>query len=70
MHSYFGRPEWEAVAPGLKTLEQATEIRRRVLEAFEKAELSDDVLERKALMTFVVVGAGRRESSWLVPSVR
>lgn len=58
MHSYFGKSEWEADAPGLKTLEQATEIRRRVLEAFEKAELTDDALERKSLMTFVVVGAG------------
>lgn len=58
MHSYFGKSEWEADAPGLKTIEQATEIRRRVLEAFEKAEIAEDVLERKALMTFVVVGAG------------
>lgn len=58
MHSYFGNPQWEKHAPGLKTIEQATEIRRRVLQAFEKAELTDDPLERKKHLTFVVVGAG------------
>ncbi|MFN3189365.1 MAG: NAD(P)/FAD-dependent oxidoreductase [Aureliella sp.] len=58
MHSYFGNDHWEEHAPGLKTLEQATEIRRRVLRAFENAELTDDVLERKKQLTFVVVGAG------------
>jgi len=57
-HSYFGRDEWEADAPGLKTLEQATEIRRRVLEAFEKAELTNDPDERRKQLTFVVVGGG------------
>ncbi|WP_372716352.1 NAD(P)/FAD-dependent oxidoreductase [Novipirellula sp.] len=57
-HSYFGHNEWEANAPGLKTLEQATEIRRRVLEAFEKAELTKDLDERRKQLTFVVVGAG------------
>ncbi|MEZ6093112.1 MAG: NAD(P)/FAD-dependent oxidoreductase [Pirellulaceae bacterium] len=57
-HSYFGHNEWEQHAPGLKTIEQATEIRRRVLRAFERAELSDDPDERRRLMTFVVVGGG------------
>lgn len=57
-HSYFGHNEWEENAPGLKTLEQATEIRRRVLEAFEKAELTVDPDERRKQLTFVVVGGG------------
>ncbi len=57
-HSYFGHDEWEAHAPGLKTLEQATEIRRRVLEAFERAELTTDQDERRKQLTFVVVGGG------------
>ncbi len=57
-HSYFGHDEWEPFAPGLKTIEQATEIRRRVLVAFEKAELTTDVDERRKLLTFVVVGGG------------
>ena len=57
-HSYFGRPEWEDFAPGLKTLEQATEIRRRILAAFEVAENEGDRDKQDALLTFVVVGAG------------
>ncbi len=57
-HAYFGHNEWEEHAPGLKTLEQATEIRRRVLGAFERAETEANADERKALLTFVVVGAG------------
>jgi NADH:ubiquinone reductase (H+-translocating) len=57
-HAYFGHPEWEALAPGLKTIEDATEIRRRFLLAFEAAEQEDDPEERRALLTFVVVGAG------------
>ena len=57
-HSYFGHPEWEPYAPGLKTLEHATEIRRRFLSAFERAENATDPALRAALMTFVVVGAG------------
>jgi NADH:ubiquinone reductase (H+-translocating) len=57
-HSYFGHNEWEEHAPGLKTIEQATEIRRRVLEAFEKAELTSDLNERRKQLTFVVVGGG------------
>ena len=57
-HSYFGRPEWEEFAPGLKTLEQATEIRRRILTAFELAENELDPDKQSAFLTFVVVGAG------------
>jgi NADH dehydrogenase len=57
-HSYFGHPEWEPFAPGLKTLEDALEIRRRILLAFEKAEREHDPAKRRALLTFVVVGAG------------
>lgn len=57
-HSYFGHPEWEAFAPGLKTLEDAVDIRRRLLLAFEKAEVATDPVERERLLTFVIVGAG------------
>jgi NADH dehydrogenase len=57
-HSYFAHPEWEENAPGLKTLEQATEIRRRILLAFERAENETDPAEQKALLTFVIVGGG------------
>ena len=58
LHSYFGNNNWEPYAPGLKTIEQATEIRRRVLSAFETAELTDDAEERRKQLTFVVVGGG------------
>ena len=57
-HSYFGHDDWAAHAPGLKTIEDATEIRRKVLLAFERAENELDPEERARLMTFVVVGAG------------
>ncbi|MBX3440848.1 MAG: NAD(P)/FAD-dependent oxidoreductase [Planctomyces sp.] len=57
-HSYFGRDDWEALAPGLKTIEDATEIRGRILRAFEEAEQTTDPVRREALLTFVVVGAG------------
>jgi NADH dehydrogenase len=57
-HSYFGHPEWEEFAPGLKTLEQATEIRRRILSAFENAENEIDPEKQKAFLNFVVVGGG------------
>jgi len=57
-HSYFGHPDWEEFAPGLKTLEQATEIRRRMLVAFERAENELDPETQKAYLTFVVVGGG------------
>ncbi len=57
-HAYFGHDEWEPVAPGLKTLEDATTIRRRVLLAFERAEVESDPAVRDALLTFSIVGAG------------
>lgn len=57
-HSYFGHPEWEERAPGLKTIDDALEIRRRVLLAFEAAEREDDPAKQRAWLTFVVVGAG------------
>jgi len=57
-HSYFGHDVWEDHAPGLKTLEQATEIRRRVLTAFELAEREPDPARQRQLLTFVVVGGG------------
>lgn len=57
-HSYFGRPEWARFAPGLKTVEDALEIRRRIFLAFELADREADAERRKALMTFVVVGGG------------
>jgi NADH:ubiquinone reductase (H+-translocating) len=57
-HAYFGHDEWRAVAPGLKTLEDALDIRRRVLLAFERAERESDPAKRRALLTFVVIGGG------------
>ena len=57
-HAYFGHPEWSDHAPGLKTLEDAHEIRRRVLLAYEHAEAEPDVEKRREWLTFVVVGAG------------
>ena len=57
-HSYFGHDEWAEAAPGLKRIEDATRIRRRILLAFERAELTNDEAERKRLLTFVIVGAG------------
>ena len=58
MHAYFGHDAWAKHAPGLKRIEDATEIRRRILSAFEHAELSTDPERRRALTTFVVVGGG------------
>ena len=57
-HSYFGHPEWEPYAPGLKTVEQAIEMRRRILGAFERAENERDDALRAACLTFVIVGGG------------
>lgn len=57
-HSYFGKDEWAPVAPGLKSLEDATELRRRILLAFETAEYEGDEAARKAALTFAIVGAG------------
>lgn len=57
-HAYFGKDEWEAVAPGLKTLEDATTIRRRLLLAFEQAEVEQDEVVKQQLLTFAIIGAG------------
>jgi NADH:quinone reductase (non-electrogenic) len=57
-HAYFGHDEWRPVAPGLKTLEDALEMRRRVLLAFERAEREPDPARRAILLTFVVIGGG------------
>ncbi|HWC46624.1 MAG TPA: NAD(P)/FAD-dependent oxidoreductase, partial [Casimicrobiaceae bacterium] len=57
-HSYFSHPEWEAIAPGLKSIDDALEIRRRFLRAFEDAERESDPAAREALLTFVIIGGG------------
>src|SRR5450759_165116 len=57
-HSYFNHPEWERSAPGLKTIDDALEIRRRVLIAFEAAERETDPAKQQAWLTFVIVGGG------------
>ena len=57
-HAYFGHDEWEPFAPGLKTIEDATAIRRRILLAFEQAERETDPARRQALLTLVIVGGG------------
>src|SRR5713226_5858818 len=57
-HAYFGHDEWEGVAPGLKKIEDATTLRRRVLLAFEQAENTDDAEERRRLLNFVIIGGG------------
>src|SRR6202167_1462491 len=57
-HAYCGHDEWEPFAPGLKTLEDATTLRRRILVAFERAERESDPSRRAALLTFVIIGAG------------
>jgi NADH dehydrogenase len=57
-HSYFGHTAWESCAPGLKSIEDAIELRRRWLLAFERAERTDDAREREANLTFVIVGGG------------
>src|SRR3981189_529879 len=57
-HAYFGHDEWEPFAPGLKTLEDATTLRRRILVAFERAERETDPKRRAARLTFVIIGAG------------
>ena len=57
-HSYFGREEWEAHAPGIKSIDDATTVRRKVLLALERAETEPDPLRRQALLTFVIVGGG------------
>jgi NADH dehydrogenase len=70
-HSYFGRHSWERHAPGLKSIESAHEIRRRFLLAFEEAEKTEDVDERSAYLTFVIVGGGPTgvELAGIIPPV-
>lgn len=57
-HAYFGHMDWPAFAPGLKSIDDATDIRRRILLAFERAEIATDPVERDRLLTFVIVGGG------------
>src|SRR5215831_2858194 len=57
-HAYFGHDDWERFAPGLKTIDDATAIRRKVLLALERAESSEDEHERRCLTTFAIIGAG------------
>jgi NADH dehydrogenase len=57
-HSYFGHEQWQTLAPGLKSIDDATRIRRRILTAFERAEMTRDPAERERLLRFVIVGAG------------
>ncbi|MFL5521589.1 MAG: NAD(P)/FAD-dependent oxidoreductase [Gemmatimonadales bacterium] len=57
-HSYFNHPEWETIAPGLKSIDDAIRLRQRILSAFERAELEADPAERAAWLTFVIVGGG------------
>ena len=57
-HSYFGHPEWEALAPGIKSLDDALEVRRRIFLAFERAERETNPQRRQSLLTFVVIGGG------------
>src|SRR5580704_7126072 len=58
MHSYFGHDDWSDFAPGLKRIEDATRIRRSILIAFERAEVTPDVAEQRRLLTFVIIGGG------------
>jgi len=57
-HSYFGHQDWETIAPGLKSIDDATHIRRRILTAFEQAEMTSDDVEKQRLLRFVIVGGG------------
>ncbi len=57
-HSYFGHQDWETIAPGLKSIDDATRIRRRILTAFEQAEMTNDDVEKQRLLRFVIVGGG------------
>ena len=57
-HSYFGHQDWETIAPGLKSIDDATHSRRRILTAFEQAEMTNDYVEKQRLLRFVIVGGG------------
>src|SRR4029450_2718926 len=63
-HAYFGDDGWAEHAPGLKSIDDATEIRRRLLIAFERAEMENDPEERERLLTIVIVGGGRLAWRW------
>ncbi|MEP6620472.1 MAG: NAD(P)/FAD-dependent oxidoreductase [bacterium] len=70
-HAYFAHPEWEAFAPGLKSISDAIELRTRILNAFEQAELVDDPVEQQAWLTFVLVGGGPTgvELAGMIPTI-
>ncbi len=70
-HAYFGHPEWETVAPGLKSIRDALTLRNRILTAFEQAELTEDPLEQQAWLTFVLVGGGPTgvELAGMIPTI-
>ena len=70
-HSYFQHPEWEPIAPGLKSADDALELRRRLLTAFERAELTENPEERAAWLTFVLVGGGPTgvELAGMIPTI-
>ena len=65
--SYFGHDDWSAVTSGLKSIEDATAMRHRILVAFERAEDSEDEAEQRRLLTFVIIGGGPTGSSWPAP---
>ena len=69
-HGYFGHEDWEPHAPGLKTVDDATHIRRRILLAFERAEIESDPERRRAYLTFAIVGAGPTGSTRVPASMR
>jgi NADH dehydrogenase len=70
-HSYFGHPEWEPDAPGLKSIDDAIELRQRILIAFEQAEKANGAAERRSWLTFVIVGAGPTgaELAGMIPTI-
>src|SRR6476646_540232 len=70
-HSYCSHPEWETIAPGLKSIDDAIRLRQRVLSAFERAEMTSDPAERAAWLTFVIVGGGPTgvELAGMLPTV-
>jgi NADH dehydrogenase len=70
-HAYFKHPEWEPLAPGLKSADDALELRRRLLSAFERAELTENAEERAAWLTFVIVGGGPTgvELAGMIPTI-
>jgi NADH dehydrogenase len=70
-HAYFNHPEWEPFAPGLKSIDDAIELRHRILSAFERAEVTENLEERAAWLTFVLVGAGPTgvELAGMIPTI-